>query len=462
MENQIVICHNGDELPVSKCEWIECLSSYYPQPKYCREGEPIPIYCGHQDEWFISGEMYGCLDLDPTINQGIEISHQDYCVEAQHYYDDWVWMLEYIHDDNGAWCQDERWVSSGHLNDAGYYWNERADDYVHEDDDSYDDADNMRDYNNKFDVKSTTFLATSSMKYTFGLEFETNSMGYLDEYFVTRDNLSLAAIDDGSISGKEYVTGVLAGDKGVDMLARICESLNGSDCRVNSSCGLHVHIGGFQDNRRFSMLALRLGKILEPQLFKMLPPSRQNSTFCKKIPYDLDSLVLSNTNRILAEYVFDAEALDKYNNKGTHTERYTSQRYRWLNLVNCNSNTRYTTIEFRQHSGTLSFNKAYNWMLICMSFVNFVENQPRRIMRGNVTLQEIVRYSVKGELGDNVIKYIKSRYEKFGNDFVLESPSFHNLSRRRIENINEFLKQLNDEEKQRQVFRATDRKVLSA
>ena len=287
-------------------------------------------------------------------------------------------------------------------------------------------------------------------------------MGYLDEYFVTRDNLSLAAIDDGSISGKEYVTGVLAGDKGVNMLARICESLNGSDCKVNSSCGLHVHIGGFQDNRRFSMLALRLGKILEPQLFKMLPPSRQNSTFCKKIPYDLDSLVLSNTNRILAEYVFDAEALDKYNNKGTRTERYTSQRYRWLNLVNCNSNTRYTTIEFRQHSGTLSFNKAYNWMLICMSFVNFVENQPRRIMRGNVTLQEIVRYSVKGELGDNVIKYIKSRYEKFGNDFVLESPSFHNLSRRRIENINEFLKQLNDEEKQRQVFRATDRKVLSA
>ncbi len=461
MENQIVICHNGDELPKDKCVWVECLSSYYPKKEYCREGEAQPIYCDYQEEWFISGEMYGCLDLDADVNGGIEISHEDYCVEAQVYDNDWVWMLEHIHDDNGSWCQDERWVSSEHLNDAGYYWNEIADDYIHENDDSYDDH-NMRDYNNKFDVKSTTYLATSSMKYTFGLEFETTSHNYLDEYYADRNNLSISAVDDGSVSGKEYVTGVLSGDEGVKMLANICKSLNEADCRVNKSCGLHVHIGGFQDNRRFSMLALRLGKILEPQLFKMLPPSRQSNSYCKKIPYDLDSLVLSNANKILADYVFDASKLDKYINKKTSTERYTSQRYRWLNLVNCNSRTRYTTIEFRQHSGTLSFNKAYNWMLICMSFVNFVENQPRRIMRGNVTLQEVVRYSVKGELGDNVIKYIKSRYQEFGNDFVLETPSFHNLSRRRIENINEFLKQLNDEEKQRQVFRAPDRKVLSA
>lgn len=66
MESQIVICHNGDELPKSKCEWIECLRSYYPKEEYCRDGEPVPIYCEDQGEWFISDNRYGCIDLDLT------------------------------------------------------------------------------------------------------------------------------------------------------------------------------------------------------------------------------------------------------------------------------------------------------------------------------------------------------------------------------------------------------------
>ena len=460
-----IITYNGLELNTDDCVWIEVFQSYWPNIEYCKNNNihQIPQYCDQQEQWFVL-DVGSCILIDPDYNEGVSITSSTYCVNVSLSFDEDIMVLEYIFEDDGVWYEDNRWINSEALNDSGVFYRDCCDDYVHEEDScgcGNDDDDDFERFDFKRKINSSTYIQTCGMQYTFGVEIETTSGGYITSDDAHDANLSLAAVYDGSISGAEYVTGVLQGDKGVDMLHDICSMLS-ETCSVNKSCGLHVHIGGFNDNRRFSLLALRLGVMIENELYSMMPDSRKQNSFCKPVGFELKELTFGNIKKVLADYVFSANELNQSYNKKRATDRYTSQRYRWLNLVNCNSSSRFTTIEFRQHSGTTSFEKVYNWTLICMSFVNFVENQPSRIMKGDVTLQEVVRYSLRGQIGDGVIAYIKSRYEKFGNKFTLEHPSFHNLSKQKIDNINEFLKQLNNVEKQREVFRAKNGRVFSA
>ena len=460
-----IITYNGLELDKDDCLWIEIFQSYWPNIEYCEDNDiEIPQYCDEQNEWFVP-DVGSCIMIDPDYNDGVSITSSTYCVNVNVSFDDVTIVLTSIFENDGEYFDGNRWLNSEALSDSGVYYQDCCDEYVHEDDhcgcENDDDDNDFERFDFKRKINSPTYIQTCGMQYTFGVEIETTSDDYITSDDVLDANLSLAAVYDGSVSGAEYVTGVLQGDKGVDMLHDICSKLS-ETCSVNKSCGLHVHIGGFNDNRRFSLLALRLGVMLENELYSMLPHSRRHNSFCKPVGFELEQLTFGNINKVLGDYVFSADELNRSYNKKRATDRYTSQRYRWLNLVNCNSNSRFTTIEFRQHSGTTSFEKIYNWTLICMSFVNFVENQPRRIMKGDVTLQEVVRYSLKGQIGDGVIAYIKSRYENFGNEFTLEHPSLHNLSKQKIDNINEFLKQLNNVEKQREVFRAKNGRVFSA
>ena len=72
------------------------------------------------------------------------------------------------------------------------------------------------------------------MDYTFGVELETCSSSE-----VYNGSHNLKAVYDGSVSGHEFVTGVLQGNKGVDELKSICNHLSGCDARVDRTCGVH-------------------------------------------------------------------------------------------------------------------------------------------------------------------------------------------------------------------------------
>ena len=133
---------------------------------------------------------------------------------------------------------------------------------------------------------------------------------------------------------------------------------------------------------------------------------------------------------LLAEYVHvEGSEFSKNNNKKlSHPGgRYASSRYKWLNLNNCSYNrTGPNTIEFRCHGGSKDFTKIYNWLLICMCFVKYVENNSRDIINSyndwfnkahddytsSITLDTIIKAGL-GKKSDFLIQYIHNRMEKF-------------------------------------------------
>ena len=232
----------------------------------------------------------------------------------------------------------------------------------------------------------------------------------------------------------------MSGNSGVNMLDKICTALSDNECYVDSTCGVHVHIGGANFNRRFSILSIMLGLMLEDEIFSMLPKSRGKSGYCLPIPNKFYELRTVNKRlyprthkrmlKLLAEYLYnDDSEFDKNNNKKGHHPygRYCSSRYKWLNLNNCSyDKSGPNTIEFRCHSGSRDFEKIYNWLLICMCFVKYVENNSRQIidkyktwksdpgclMSDRVSLRDIISEGL-GKDANVLLEYIDKRKDKF-------------------------------------------------
>lgn len=289
-------------------------------------------------------------------------------------------------------------------------------------------------------MTSITNRQFNGMKYTFGVEIETDR---IDTNFNAEDlKLNVAAVSDGSINGAEYVTGPMTGDAGLNNLKSLCNTLNLKGAEINSKCGIHVHIGGAQFNRRFQILSIMLGLQIQDEMFAMQPESRQNNTYCKSIPEEYlmlkNCFKLDNNNRkqslkYLHKYVTNSshEFSKDRNKKRSHPNgHYCSSRYKWLNLNNCAFSSGPETIEFRLQSGTTEFDKIKYFTQICMAIVNFVENKSRRINIGlqhyydykkrntmvlgnSVSLREVIEYSYSDDQATEIINYVKLRTEKF-------------------------------------------------
>tara|TARA_R110002012_G_scaffold77863_2_gene198554 strand:- start:6908 stop:7933 length:1026 start_codon:yes stop_codon:yes gene_type:complete len=282
-------------------------------------------------------------------------------------------------------------------------------------------------------VISETFQNTKGMAHTFGIEIE--CLLPYDADLTKLQRMNVACVRDGSIQSMgghtavEFVTGVLTGDRGVKQLKAILKELNKQGAKVNRSCGIHVHIGGASFNRQFSANAIRLGYQLQDELYSMMPPSRQNNSYCKKISDNIGWNTREQKNETIANYVFGAVELNNRYNKKCDLGRYPSNRYSWLNLVRCNTASRGETIEFRLHSGTTDFKKIFNWLLICMSITNFAENNEKQIWRNEkhntyqggkyrVSLWEVLICSMDERSARLLINYCNRRCKIMDNPTI--------------------------------------------
>ena len=270
----------------------------------------------------------------------------------------------------------------------------------------------------KSNLTTVNLRKTSGMSYTYGIEIETCSSRN-----VTYDgDLNLKAVYDGSVNGLEYVTGQLQGNMGVEMINKITNHLNYCDAKIDKTCGLHVHIGGANFNRRFSIMLLKLCYAIEDDIYSILPESRRTNRFCKLLPGELiDSLNFHNYKKTLGKFIANQDINRNCNKSRVHPGgRYNSERYHWVNITNYSTRTGPETVEFRPHSGTIDFTKIYNWLLICMSIVKFAENRQRRIWNNGmssvpITLTEVLKYSLNKDLFESVYEYCKDRATKFGH-----------------------------------------------
>lgn len=155
-------------------------------------------------------------------------------------------------------------------------------------------------------------------------------------------------ITDGSC-GWEIVSPILSGEQGLNELKKVCETLTRIGCKVDKSCGLHVHIGadrlGVAKVR--SVVKRWLGN--EDNFDSIQPRSRRGTSnqFCQPLAVTMRAHLIDNCLTIE-----DIAGLQ-------------STRYSKLNL---RSYFTHRTIEFRHHAGSTDTTKVVNWVKFLLDF----------------------------------------------------------------------------------------------
>lgn len=255
-------------------------------------------------------------------------------------------------------------------------------------------------YNNNYNPKIFENVSKYSKvlgDLTFGLEFETTK-GFIPERII--NNYGLIPLRDGSISGIEYVTVPLQGDKGLQYVIDIVKILKNRTIYDNT-CSLHQHIGNVPRTKEFILAFFKLTCAVQNEIFEMFPLFKKynfrikNKNYSKPYPiYDLlsqmDSVI--NTNNIdqnfnvLYQYLSGGQHFNDVGNDLNNVNFHPSDpngNQKWL------CRTRYyvhnmipiifgnkQTIEFRVHTPTYDVNKIVPFMLLNSILINYtIQNQ---------------------------------------------------------------------------------------
>ncbi len=166
-------------------------------------------------------------------------------------------------------------------------------------------------------------------------------------------------VGDGSLSGAnafEIVSPVLQGEAGMIQAETVCRVLEAQGAKINKSCGFHVHF----DARTFSMADwknLYSNYIaLESEIDAMLPASRRNNQYCRSVSHRFPSKAAAT------EALQAATTVQELSRIIAGSNRYMK--------LNAESYMRHGTVEFRQHSGTVEFQKVGSWVRICAAMID--------------------------------------------------------------------------------------------
>lgn len=308
--------------------------------------------------------------------------------------------------------------------------------------------------NQEMGVDSTTHLELEGIKVTLGHELETvtGSLSVEDA-----EGLNVKAVHDGSLRGPngesplggEYVTGILYGDAGFIQLHKICKVLS-KKCTIDHRAGVHTHIGSLNWNKEDVVYSYILAEMVENEIFSILPKSRRNNSYCRKLTPLTSKFIPSLKSSVGSKMEYEMVIDEIYNailvetagqniepskgiNRNTNHPKGSkcgydknAQRYCWLNYVTLLFNTKGVdnswTLEFRNHGATLNYTKIKNWTKICVAFVNFVNNYKEAIRNGYWMDKSKSKFPVSIELmvklaypkrGNSLIDYIRERKEVF-------------------------------------------------
>jgi len=168
---------------------------------------------------------------------------------------------------------------------------------------------------------------------------------------------------DGSLMnddrGVEIVSPILRGAEGLRQLRTAMGALVSARCTVTRRCGFHVHVGADSLGvRGFKHLAGAYGR-LEAVIDRLVSPSRRGNenNYCRSIAARIDVSQLASAR--------SHEGVARAVGQDCSPRSYT--RYTKLNLQ---CYWQHGTVEFRQHQGTVEFEKARHWVVLCLRFVH--------------------------------------------------------------------------------------------
>lgn len=150
--------------------------------------------------------------------------------------------------------------------------------------------------------------------------------------------------------GVEISTKPLRTKKDFQALENLAKALSKYKCRVNNTCGMHVHV----DARRLTpyqvVCVVDRYNALYDDIRKIFNKSRHRNSFCSgkgnAQQWALAAVKTTKTNFLNADFG------DKYSR------------------VNIESYGNNNTLEFRQHQGTLDYQTMVSWAKFCANFVN--------------------------------------------------------------------------------------------
>ena len=202
-------------------------------------------------------------------------------------------------------------------------------------------------------------------------------------------------VTDGSLEisrGFELVSPILVGDEGLETLRRVFAILNDIGCIINRSCGLHVHVDA-ADCDVADVKAVAKAFIKHEHHFdSLVPPSRRCNRYCTS---NLKTLAGRDAQGPAAREsaIARIDACETVNSLRMMFEtNYLGARYHKLNLEALG---RYRTIEFRQHSATLSAAKAIAWVSLCIGFVTRARKLRDKFTLGANSWTHFLRYATE-------------------------------------------------------------------
>ena len=166
----------------------------------------------------------------------------------------------------------------------------------------------------------------------------------------------------------EVVSPVLCGEKGIQSMRLLIETIRRIGIDVNTSCGFHVHVDAEPTSGLPAMATLRGLRRLS-QCFVALERAFDALVGVKKRQANRNKCCQSN--RLLFG---DLSNKQRWRNIGTsnpinglvHT--VSPDRYRKLNLTNLINPSRPSTVEFRQHGGVDELLAAEAWVRLVLRF----------------------------------------------------------------------------------------------
>ncbi|MBD9179354.1 MAG: amidoligase enzyme [Odoribacter splanchnicus] len=249
----------------------------------------------------------------------------------------------------------------------------------------------------------TIIAVSAAFTRKFGVEFEAynvtkeklnnalNSAGIrcrIEGYNHNDSETSWKIVSDASLHGNntfELVSPILKGESGIQELEKVCRILNECGAKVNKSCGTHVHMDARNMPLKTWKNIYKNYARLENVIDAFMPLSRRDNFYC-------------NSFRNIRNFESKINSATSLNEIATI---FGSRRYYKINPV---SYSRHNTCEFRQHSGTIEFEKIGTWVRFLNNLIDFSANN----LITEATLEGLKQFN-----STEIVNFFKTRTNKF-------------------------------------------------
>lgn len=174
------------------------------------------------------------------------------------------------------------------------------------------------------------------------VSFEGYTHAVMADWKIVTDS-SVTPVGTGRGVGLELVSPILKGEEGLATLAKALDALHNAGAKVNTTCGLHVHIdtAGMDVTKRKHFFSAYVEN--QSVMDRLVSRSRRNNRQYTR-PY--------TSSQITSALQAIEQGVD------------WNSRFMTLNI---NSFSKYGTFEFRQHQGTLNGKKAVAWVKMLLA-----------------------------------------------------------------------------------------------